>query len=88
MSGCVVRVMAPFPWTVGSARSKVLSLVQALRLTWCRLRRNATYQDLHDDVGIGMTTAWDYHQTMVAVLADTFGCDDSVATTRTVSLSA
>lgn len=41
-----------------------------------RLRRNATYQDRHEDFGIAKTTAWDYHQTMVAFPAGTLGCND------------
>ncbi len=52
-----------FPdWTRGVGRPKALTLVEALRLTLCRLRRNATYNDLHEDFAIGTTTAWDYHQ--------------------------
>ncbi|MGH8827834.1 MAG: transposase family protein [Jiangellaceae bacterium] len=60
-----------FPnWDRGVGRPKALTLIQALRLTLCRLRRNATYTDLHEDFAIGTTTAWDYHQVMVAFLAD------------------
>jgi len=55
-----------FPdWHKPVGRPRKLTLVQALRLTLCRLRRNATYQDLHEDFDIGRTTAWDYHQDMV-----------------------
>lgn len=63
-------------WDALTGRPKTLSVVAALRLTLCRLRRNATYQDLHEDVGIGRTTAWDYHQLMVAFLAEVLGAGD------------
>jgi hypothetical protein len=66
-----------FPdWHKPAGRPKKLTLVQALKLTLCRLRRNATYQDLHEDFDIGLTTAWDYHQDMVDFLARTFGYPD------------
>jgi DDE superfamily endonuclease/Helix-turn-helix of DDE superfamily endonuclease len=66
-----------FPdWHKSEGRPKQLPLVGALRLTLCRLRRNATYNDLAEDFGIGVTTAWNYHQTMVAFLADVLGCTD------------
>jgi hypothetical protein len=66
-----------FPdWDKPEGRPKGLSLVLALRLTLCRLRRNATYNDLAEDFGIGVTTAWNYYQRMVAFLADTLGCGD------------
>lgn len=65
-----------FPdWRKPVGRPKLLSLREALRLTLCRLRRNATYQDLHEDFDIGKTTAWDYHQDMVAFLAEVLGTD-------------
>ena len=51
-------------------------MVAVVRLTLCRLRRNATYQDRHEDFGIAKATAWDYHQTMVAFPAGTLGCND------------
>jgi hypothetical protein len=66
-----------FPdWDKAVGRPRGLSLVAALRLTLCRLRRNATYNDLSEDFGIGVTTAWSYHQKMVAFLADVLGCSD------------
>jgi hypothetical protein len=66
-----------FPdWHKPVGRPKKLTLVQAVRLTLCRLRRNATYQDLHEDFDIGRTTAWDYHQDMVDFLARAFGYPD------------
>lgn len=66
-----------FPdWDAPIGRPKALSLVQALRLTLCRLRRNATYNDLSEDFGISVATAWEYHQEMVAFLADVLGCPD------------
>jgi hypothetical protein len=66
-----------FPdWNRGVGRPKALTLIEALRLTLCRLRRNATYNDLHEDFAIGTTTAWDYHQTMVAFLADALATPD------------
>jgi hypothetical protein len=69
-----------FPdWNKPVGRPKKLSLLQALRLTLSRLRRNATYQDLHEDFDIGRSTAWDYYQDMVDFLADTFGCTDEKA---------
>lgn len=63
-------------WDQPVGRPKALSVVAALRLTLCRLRRNATYQDLHEDFGIGLATAWDYHQKMVCFLAEVLGCPD------------
>lgn len=63
-------------WDRPTGRPRALSVVAALRLTLCRLRRNATYQDLHEDLGVGTTTAWDYSQRMVAFLADTLGVGD------------
>jgi hypothetical protein len=66
-----------FPdWNKPVGRPKKLSLLQALRLTLRRLRRNATYQDLHEDFDIARSTAWEYHQDMVDFLADTLGCTD------------
>lgn len=65
-------------------RPKVLPLLEAMRLTLRRLRRNATYQDLHEDFGIGTTTAWDYHQQMVVVLADVLGAADEAGLSRLV----
>ena len=60
-----------FPdWDRPTGRPSALSMVDAGRLTLCRLRRTATYQDLHADVGIGKTTAWDYHQKIVNFLAE------------------
>ena len=51
----VELTMQYFPdWDKPVGRPRALSLVDALRLT---LRRNATYQDLHEDFGIGTTTA-------------------------------
>jgi hypothetical protein len=69
----VVVTMAEqhFPdWHKPQGHPKHLPLVAALRLALCRLRRNATYNDLAEDFGIGVTTAWTYHQTMVTFLAD------------------
>jgi DDE superfamily endonuclease len=67
-----------FPdWNRGVGRPKALTLIQALRLTLCRLRRNATYNDLHEDFAIGTTTAWDYHQVMVAFLAEALATTDA-----------
>lgn len=69
-----------FPdWDKPTGRPRVLSVAQALRLALCRLRRNATYQDLHEDFGVGKTTAWDYHQTMVGFLADALGCGEQTS---------
>ena len=46
-----------FPdWNRPTGRPRALSVVEAMRLTLCRLRRNATYQDLHADFGVGRTT--------------------------------
>ncbi|TFE23638.1 hypothetical protein E0F15_22980 [Frankia sp. B2] len=72
----VVAAMAErhFPdWHRAQGRPRDLDLVGALRLALCRLRRNATYQELAEDFGIGISTAWTYHQIMVAFLADTLG---------------
>lgn len=67
-----------FPdWNRRIGRPKALALVDALRLCLCRLRRNATYQDLHEDFAVATTTAWDYHQRMVAFLADVLGTTDA-----------
>lgn len=66
-----------FPdWDRPTGRPRALSVVDALRLTLRRLRRNATYQDLHEDFGVGKTTAWAYHQQMVAFLADVLDAGD------------
>lgn len=66
-----------FPeWDRGIGRPRVLTLFEALRLTLCRLRRNATYNDLREDFAIGTTTAWDYHQVMVGFLAEVLGSTD------------
>ena len=63
-----------FPdWNRPTGRPKALTLLEALRLCLCRLRRNATYHDLHEDFAVATTTAWDYHQQMVAFLADVLG---------------
>ncbi len=73
----IERAEQAFPdWDKPVGRPKTLSLLQALKLTVCRLRRNATYQDLHEDFEIGRTTAWDYYQPMVAFLAHAFGYPD------------
>lgn len=61
-------------WDRPVGRPRKLSVLDALRLTLCRLRRNATYQDLAEDFDIGCTTAWEYHQPMVAFLAGALGC--------------
>lgn len=67
-----------FPgWNRGVGRPRSLTIVQALRLTLCRLRRNATYNDLSEDFGVGATTAWDYHQSIVAFLADVLATTDA-----------
>lgn len=66
-----------FDWHQPVGRPRQLSLHDALRLTLCRLRRNATYHDLHEGFGIGCTTAGDYHQPMVAFLADVLGTTDA-----------
>lgn len=60
-------------WDRRTGRPKALTLHEALRLSLCRLRRNATYNDLHEDFGVATSTAWDYHQRLVAFLADTLG---------------
>jgi DDE superfamily endonuclease len=63
-----------FPdWNRPVGRPKALTLIEGLRLSLCRLRRNATYQDLHEDYGIANSTAWGYHQQMVTFLADALG---------------
>jgi hypothetical protein len=67
-----------FPdWNRGVGRPRSLTIVEALRLTLCRLRRNATYNDLSEDFGVGATTAWDYHQSIVAFLADALATTDA-----------
>lgn len=76
----VELIVQHFPdWDKPTGRPRALPAVQALRLTLCRLRRNATYQDLHEDFGVGKTTAWDYHQQMVAFLADVLGVGDEAS---------
>jgi hypothetical protein len=73
----IERAEQAFPdWDKPVGRPTTLSLLQAVTLTLRRLRRNATYQDLHEDCGIGRTTAWDYYQPMVDFLAHTFGYPD------------
>jgi hypothetical protein len=66
-----------FDWDRPVGRPRKLSLPDALHLTLCRLRCHATYHDLSEDFNIGCTTAWDYHQPMVAFLADVLGCPDA-----------
>jgi hypothetical protein len=66
-----------FPdWDKPAGRPRKLALMGALRLCLCRLRRNATYNDLSEDFGLADSTAWDYHQLLVAFLADVLGCPD------------
>ncbi|WP_239342393.1 transposase [Frankia sp. CiP3] len=73
----IERAEQTFPdWDKPVGQPRSLSLLQALKLTLCRLRRNATYQDLHEDFEIGRTTAWEYDQTMVEFLAREFGYPD------------
>ncbi|WP_255725456.1 transposase [Frankia sp. Cj3] len=73
----IERAEQAFPdWDKPVGRPRSLSLLQALKLTLCRLRRNATYQDLHEDFEIGRITAWEYDQTMVEFLAREFGYPD------------
>ena len=60
-------------WDTPTGRPRALSVAQAVRWTVCRLRRTATSQDLHADVGVGATTAGEDHQTMVGFLADALG---------------
>lgn len=52
----------------------MLSVVEALRLCLCWLRRNATLPELGEDRGIGTTTAWEYAHLIAAFLADVLGC--------------
>lgn len=63
-------------WQRPSGRPKKLSLLAALRLTLCRLRRNATYNDLGEDFDLADSTAWEYHQLIVVFLAEVFGVTD------------
>jgi hypothetical protein len=66
-----------FPnWHRETGRPKALTLVEALRLCLCRLRRNATYNDLHEDFAVAASTAWAHHQTIVAFPAETLGTTD------------
>lgn len=66
-----------FPdWDRGIGRPKALTLVEALRLCLCRLRRNATYNDLHEDFAVAASTAWSHHHRIVAFLAQTLGTTD------------
>ena len=47
-----------FPdWNRGIGRPKALTLIDALRLSLCRLPRNATYNDLHEDFAVVESTA-------------------------------
>jgi len=61
-------------WNAATGRPKVLSVVEALRLCLCWLRRNATLPELGEDFGIGTTTAWEYAHMMAEFLADVLGC--------------
>ena len=63
-------------WNRGTGRPKALTLIEALRLSLCRLRRNATYNDLHEDFAVAASTAWTHHQTIVAFLASVLGTTD------------
>ena len=63
-------------WDRPTGRPTALSMVDAGRLTLCRLRRTATYQDLPEDVGVGKTPVWPYHQQMVAFGADVLDAAD------------
>jgi hypothetical protein len=65
-------------WDCGRGRPRVISVVDALRLTLCRLRRNSTYEELSEDYGIGVATVWDYVQAMTAFLASELGCSDEL----------
>ncbi len=61
-------------WDAATGRPRALSIVQALRLSLCWLRRNLTFAELGEDFGVGPTTAWEYAHTMTAFLADVLGC--------------
>ncbi len=63
-------------WTGTSrwAGAKALSVEQALRLALVYLRRNSTYGELGEDVGVVASTAWEYVQLMTGFLAEVLGC--------------
>lgn len=61
-------------WNAATGRPKSLSVVEALRLCLCWLRRNLTLPEAGEDFGIGTTTAWEYAHLMAAFLADALGC--------------
>ncbi len=61
-------------WTPKVGRRPTLDVLGALRLCLCWLRRNMTFEELGEDVGIGTTTAWEYAHGMVEFLAEVIGC--------------
>jgi hypothetical protein len=61
-------------WNAATGRPKALSVVEALRLCLCWLRRNLTLPEAGEDFGIGTTTAWGYAHLMAEFLADALGC--------------
>ena len=74
-----------FPdWDRPTGRPRALSVVEAMRLTLCRLRRNATYQDLHEDFGVEDNRRA-YHQQMVAFLAEVLGAADEASLSALVA---
>jgi hypothetical protein len=57
-------------WNKPVGRPKDLSVEQALRLALIHLRRNCTYAELGEDVGVVASTAWGYVQLMTKFIAD------------------
>lgn len=62
-------------WDRPTGRKRELTVVEALRMTLCRLRRSTTYEALGADVGVSTSVAWAYVQQMLPVLSELFGQD-------------
>ena len=65
-----------FPdWVVAAGRPKSLPLVEAVRMTLMRLRRNVTFGELGEDFGVAASTAWGYFQRITDMLAMVLAVD-------------
>jgi transposase len=65
-----------FPdWADTGGRPYVFSLVEAVRMTLMRLRRNVTFGELAEDFGIAVSTAWVHFQRIRDALAGVLAVD-------------
>lgn len=62
-------------WDLGQGRPKSLSLVDAVRMTLMRLRRNVTFAELGEDFGLAPSTAWGYFQEITDTLHELLAVD-------------